>query len=80
MIGPPGRSAEVSTRRMLALRDDVRGAIGEAGFGAGVGQRPEAECGDVKLRRLFRVADPQFEVIEAKAARRRRTESATGTA
>ncbi len=52
----------------VALRDHVRGAVGEAGLGAGVGQRPEAEGGDVVLRGLLRVADPQLEVVEAQGA------------
>lgn len=52
----------------VALRDHVGGTVGEPGLGAGVGQRPEAEGGDVVLRGLFCVADPQLEVVEAQRA------------
>ena len=46
------------------LRDDVGGAIVNAGLGPGVGERLEAECRAIEVCGLFGVADIEFEVIE----------------
>jgi len=52
----------------VALGDHVGRAVGQPGLGPGVGQRPEAERGDVTLRGLFGVPAPQLEVVEAQRA------------
>src|SRR5512133_1350697 len=63
-LGPgPQRAGQHQPDRPLP--EDPGGLVTQAGLGAGVGDRGEAEPGAVEVGRLLGVADPQLDVVDA---------------